>query len=364
MAVSSYTLSRRTLGVGLGLSVLAGCGAGADDYARTAAQMRRPLDASAPDPIPELVRFATLAANGHNTQPWRFQRTPAGVDIAPDTTRRTPVVDPDDHHVFVSLGAAAESILISAPTLRRAGALAFDADGPRISIALETTAAGDDPLVAAIPRRQCTRSEYEARSPSTEDLSLIEAAAQIEGVELRLLTARSDIDAVRDYVVEGNRAQMNDPAFVRELKDWIRFNPQAAIRTGDGLYSASSGNPTLPDWVAGVMFDMAFTIKSETEKYIKQMNTSAGVAVFTGATATPAHWIQVGRAYQHFALQATLLGLKHAFVNQPIEAPAVRAQFAAYLDIGDLRPDLVIRFGYAPDLPFSLRRPVSEVLST
>ena len=34
------------------------------------------------------------------------------------------------------------------------------------------------------------------------------------------------------------------------------------------------------------------------------------------------HWIEVGRACQRFALQATALGLKCAFINQPVEVPA------------------------------------------
>lgn len=365
MAISnSYALSRRALGAGLGASLLAGCGASGDDYAQAATNIRRPLDASSSDPIVELVRFATLAGNGHNTQPWRFERTPDGIDILPDMSRRTPVVDPDDHHLFVSLGAAAENLLIAAPTMARASALSIGAQASRLSIGLETSTANNDPLVAAIPRRQCTRSVYDGRAPAAEELSQIARAAAIEGVEVRLLTARSEIEAVRDYVIEGNRVQMNDPAFVQELKEWIRFNPQAAIAAGDGLYGPSSGNPILPDWIGPTMFGMAFTVDAETEKYTEQMASSAGVAVFTAAAATPANWVGVGRAYQRFALQATLLGIKHAFVNQPVEALEVRTQFAAHLGLGDKRPDLVIRFGYAPDLPFSMRRPVSAVLLT
>lgn len=364
MLDEGLVISRRTFGAGLGAAMLAGCSAGGDAYGRAVRHLRRPLDASAADPVAELVRFASLAANGHNTQPWRFLRTPSGVDILADLARRTPVVDPDDHHLFVSLGAAAENLLISAPSLGRAGYLFADAGGSRLSIAMEPVAIRDDPLVSAIPRRQCTRSVYDGRTPSSQDLGLMAAAAKTEGVEIRLLTDRKVIDAVRDFVVDGNRLQMNDPAFVKELKDWIRFNPSAAMAAGDGLYSASSGNPTLPDWLGRFMFDKAFTIESETRKYVEQMNSSAGVAVFTAAAATTELWIEVGRAYQRFALQATLLGVKHAFVNQPVEALGVRGSFAQFLGLGDKRPDLVIRFGYAPDLPYSMRRPVSAILAS
>ncbi|MGT2437466.1 hypothetical protein ACU4GH_18370 [Bradyrhizobium betae] len=69
------------------------------------------------------------------------------------------------------------------------------------------------------------------------------------------------------------------------------------------------------------------------------------------------HWISVGRACQRFGLQATALGLKYSFVNQPVEVAALRPQFATSLGLGDRRPDIVMRFGTGPTLPKSLRRP-------
>jgi len=44
----------------------------------------------------ELVRFATLAANSHNTQPWKFSIKDSSISIAPDYARRCPIVDPDE----------------------------------------------------------------------------------------------------------------------------------------------------------------------------------------------------------------------------------------------------------------------------
>ena len=102
--------------------------------------------------------------------------------------------------------------------------------------------------------------------------------------------------------------------------------------------------------------------KSENDKYAKQLRSSAGVAVFVGERADPANWFEVGRAYEHFALAATALGVRTAFVNQPVEVRAVRTQFAQWLGLGSQRPDLVVRFGRGPQMPFSLRRPVSDVI--
>ena len=42
----------------------------------------------------EIIRYATLAPSGHNTQCWRFRREERFIAILPDLSRRTPVVDP------------------------------------------------------------------------------------------------------------------------------------------------------------------------------------------------------------------------------------------------------------------------------
>src|SRR5450631_4662146 len=61
----------------------------------------------------ELIRYATLAANSHNTQPWKFKSEQRCITIAPDFARRCPAVDPEDHHLFVSLGCAAENLVVA-----------------------------------------------------------------------------------------------------------------------------------------------------------------------------------------------------------------------------------------------------------
>ena len=73
--------------------------------------------------------------------------------------------------------------------------------------------------------------------------------------------------------------------------------------------------------------------------------------------------MRAGRACQRFALQATALGLKHAFINQPVEVANLRPESASLVGMAGRRPDIVVRFGYGPELPFSARRPVSAVLA-
>ena len=59
---------------------------------------------------------------------------------------------------------------------------------------------------------------------------------------------------------------------------------------------------------------------------------------------------------------ATSLGIKNAFINQPVEVAALRLQLALWLGLGTKRPHLLVRFDYGPAMPTSLRRSVYEVL--
>lgn len=72
-------------------------------------------------------------------------------------------------------------------------------------------------------------------------------------------------------------------------------------------------------------------------------------------------WLAV--VYERFALQATALGIRNAFLNQPVEVQRIRSQFPIWLGIAKTqRPDLVVRFGRGPTLPLSMRRPLQTVL--
>lgn len=312
----------------------------------------------------ELVRLATLAPSSHNTQCWKFALEDKAVVILPDLARRCPAVDPDDHHVFVSLGCACENLVQAAQAHGLSATVRFDPVQNAIRVALEPMQAPANPLplFKAIAARQCTRGDYDGQPLSSEELRLLERAGTSSGVRMLLLTERPAMERVLDWVVQGNTAQMADPAFVKELKTWIRFNGKEAVRTRDGLFSVASGSPEIPSWLGDMAFGWLLTTDGENDKYTRQIRSSAGIAVFVGEAADKAHWVEVGRCYERFALQATALGIRNAFVNQPVEVPSVRALFATAVGLAGQRPDLVVRFGRGPAMPRSLRRPVQAVL--
>jgi nitroreductase len=329
-----------------------------EEYNASVAATRAAL--SARPEIRDFIRYATLAANGHNTQPWRFRVGEGQIKILPDLSRRTPVVDPDDHHLFASLGCAAENLALAVSRAE----IAFEpANDGSVVVRLGGETGARSALSDAIPKRQSTRADYDGRPANAADLQTLATAATVPGVDLVLITDPRQMERVRDLVVAGNSTQMADAAFMRELKAWLRFSPREAIESGDGLFSGATGNPTLPAWLGPRIFDWVFRTEAENDKYARQIRSSAGLAVFVSQRDDPEHWVLAGRACQRFALQATALGLKHAFVNQPVEVANLRPELAALVGMPGRRPDIVMRFGSGPALPFSARRPVEAVLA-
>ena len=133
-----------------------------------------------------------------------------------------------------------------------------------------------------------------------------------------LFTANPNIEKILELVIHGNTLQMKDAAFVRELKQWLRFSGSRAVELGDGLYSAASGSPSLPRWLGSPLFDIMFRANSENDKYAKQTRSSAGIAVFVSEVDDKTHWIEAGRCYERFALQATSMGIRNAMLNQTV----------------------------------------------
>lgn len=362
-------VTRRKLVLGTGAAAIAG-GVGYHMLTRAGPAYRDAVletwVARSPSEIGEfnyLVHYARLAANSHNTQPWLFSKTADTVVIRPDMARATPAADPDHHHLYASLGCAAENLSLAATAAGSGMSATFDPEGDgAVEFRPGPASMHSDGLFEAILERQCTRSEYDGRAVSAEHLEQLQAAARVEGCRLIVIPDRDRIEQMLELAITANTTQIEDVKFTEELKQWIRFNGGQAAATRDGLYTACTGNPSLPPFLGRIMLDLFFTAESENDKLARQVRSSSGLAVFVTDQDGKAHWVQSGRSYQRFALRATTLGIRHAFVNQLVDVPALRAELSRLLGMTDGRADLAVRYGYAPAMPRSLRRPIREVI--
>lgn len=333
------------------------------DDAEAADHSRQPLQKAATLSVPmrELVRYATLAASGHNAQPWKFAIQRDAIEIHPDYTRRLPVIDPDNRELWISLGCALENLLVAAHATGYATHVTYPAAADFVHIRLVADKPQTSGLFDAIPLRQNTRSLYDGQPVKVADLDIIQALPLEPGVELRYLLAPSALETALAYVNEGNLHQYADPAFITELLAWLRFNKKAALASGDGLFTRCSGNAEVPRWL-GRLFMVNTRPQQQADADAKKLRSSAGAVVIAATADDKATWVRTGQVYERLALKLTSLNIKSAFLNQPLEVAELRSQFQSALGLGSSLPQLLVRFGYAAPLPRSLRRPVEQVI--
>jgi hypothetical protein len=309
----------------------------------------------------DIVRYATLAASGHNTQPWKFAITENAIDIHPDYTRHLSAVDPRDRELWISLGCALENLLVAARVAGFVPDVTYPDAADFIHIRLTADTAQASPLFHAIPLRQNTRSEYNGQLVPTADLDRLQALPLEPGVLLQVITSPTDLATVLEYVNQGNLSQYADKVFVDELIDWVRFNKREALASLDGLYSRCSGNPEVPRWI-GQLVVAGTKPQQQADTDAKKLRSSPGAVVVASESDGKTAWVRTGQVYERMALTMTALNIKSAFLNQPIEVASVRGQFQSAMGLGAALPQLLVRFGYADAMPRSLRRAVEQVL--
>jgi len=316
--------------------------------------------------IIELIRYATLAPSGHNTQPWKFSITGDCIRIFPDFTRALPVVDPDNRELYISLGCALENLMIAAKYAGYDPEVEYFPAGEPDECLLVTlkhnNVTEDNNLFQAIPRRHTNRREYNKQQIPSSDLKKIESVPTEEGVTSLVLTEPGAIKEIINLVREGNSIQMNNDAFMDEITSWIRFNDSEAELHLDGLTSRAMGRASVSGWLGRMFMRIFVSAKSQSKTDEKNIRSSSALMVVISKKNDKKSWIDVGRSFERIALTLTTLNIESAHLNQPCEVPQLKNQLQQHLALGSAHPQLLLRIGYAEPLPRSPRRPHQHVL--
>jgi len=323
-----------------------------------------PSEAGDAEQLRFLVRYAVLAPSGHNTQPWLFRIRKRALDLIADRTRALPVVDPEDRELTISCGAALEHLAIAARYFGRELTIEFPESErdllAHVSFGAEVTPdEADAAMFHAIPRRRTIRAKYEDRALPDAVCTACRALAEQAGVELTLVTDRRHRQEIAGLVAEGNRIQFSDPRFRRELAAWVHSR-RAASR--DGMSGEGFGMPDLLSPVGALVirtFDMGSGVAAADREKI--LTGSPVLAVFGTQYDRPMNWIATGRALSRVSLTLAASGASTAYLNQPVEVEQLRPRLRHVISSTCI-PQLLMRFGYGPEVRPSVRRPVESVL--
>jgi hypothetical protein len=336
------TLSRReVLAAGVGIAAFGGAvrAAGADPQLklpnRSAAYEPWSWRPDAPQSAASIVHAAVLAANAHDTQPWKFRIGADRIDIYADTDRHLGAMDPFRREMHLSLGCALENAVLIARSFGLDAGTEFAQGSLReeggtyapcvATLSLAPRPAAVSPLAAAIAHRHTNRSPYEeGRHVAVESINRLTATAgeSVAGESGARLIWITDPGARRDFAsatVSATQDIVADTVMIADSDRWFRAT-DAEIelhRDGPTLYCAGLS----PLVLLGARL-LPPSIESAHRHWIDQTrNAQLGTNPLIGLIAVKDLYdrssaLHAGRLWQRLHLQGTLMGLGMQPLNQ------------------------------------------------
>jgi hypothetical protein len=324
-----------------------------------------------------LVNYAVLAPSILNSQPWTFSVHENELVLSADRTRVLPVVDPDGRELLISCGAALFNLLCA----MRSFGCGADVDifpesdhGILARVRLSdriTPTEEDENLRDAIVKRRTFRRRFEDR-PLPEPLTRSLAdAARGEGAMLFFIERSDEKRRVAELVAEAERDHLSRPEFRQELSTWIteRYaEAHEADREALGRLGAAGHTPeprTHRGMTTAIAAAAARSFADVEEAAAHQRDavvSSPALALLTTDDDAPSEWIAAGQALQRVLLTAAGAGVSASYLNPVVEVARLRDKMPELFH-GHGTAQVVLRFGYALDIPPSPRRYTREVVS-
>lgn len=326
---------------------------------------RLPDDGSTGERLASLVRYAVLAPSGHNTQPWRFRLVEDALELWADRSRGLPVVDPEDRELVMSCGAALFHLRAAAQAHGLDLTVEMLPEGSESDLlarlvldGAQATIPDVGELVEAIPGRRTNREAFEDRPVPTSLLEQLSADVDDEGARLATVSNSETKHRIAELVAEGDRRQMADRHFRRELAAWLRPNTSSA---SDGIRGHGFGFSDLMSHLGPLVirtFDLGDSQAAKDEDIAEKAPV---LAIISTDGDDPDAWLAAGQALARLLLRAHASGIWASYLNQPIEVDELRSELRDRLGQSSY-PQLLLRLGYGPTPQPQPRRPDAEVL--
>jgi hypothetical protein len=324
-----------------------------------------PWSGSPADKLRFLLGYAILAPSGHNTQPWRFRVVGDTVELCADRSRALPVNDPDNREMVIACGAALFNLRIAIRRFGYTGEVTLLPDPGqgdllarvRLGAPWEATLE-ESALFDALPRRRTFRGRFDARDVPEGLVERLRSAATVEGATLFRVSGIAWRHALAELVAEGDRRQMADKRFRRELAAWIHANRSYSH---DGMPAYALGIPGLLSSAATFFirtFDMG-DARAARDRDIAE--GSPLLVILATGDDTPDDWLHAGQALEHVLLQAASEGVYAGYLNQPCQVAELRSRMPELFELQGV-PQLVLRMGYGTPIEHTPRRGVVEVV--
>jgi nitroreductase len=353
----------------------------------------------APEDVLRIVGAGILAPSGGNCQPWRFVWSPDGrLRCLHDVGRSESFLDFQHRAAYLALGAAVENMVITAAAeldLATEVRPFPDADPVHVcDLSFSPRAGGADERARRLAPSVAGRGTNRRLGPRVpldrDEIADLRSVVDDPAVRLQVLTDPGELEEIARVLGAGDRVRFFDERLYREMMSEIRWSPEEARESGDGIDIATldlrevdeAGLRLLSSW-AVVRFLRSMGMGGALEDLSRRaVEAASAVALLTVSGTAPADYFRGGRAMERVWLAATALGL----AMQPLsslpymfarleggdgfegraraELVDLRARYARLFEVDAATGELLLfRLARAePPGARSLRRPVEAVL--
>jgi nitroreductase len=324
-----------------------------------------PITGTTSEKLCAAARHAMLAPSSHNSQPWIFRVKGATLDLYADRSRGQPVVDPRDRELTIACGAALYIIRI---TLAHFGSdsgvkLLPDPRDPDLLARVTLEGPVEAParthqLYDAVHRRRTNRRPFKRQEIPAQVLARGIAAVEAHGGRLERILDSTGKAAIAHLISDADRIQMADAAFRQELAQWMHSNRS---ERRDGMPGSALGMGDLASRL-GPTVVRHFDLGGGLARRDRELATGApALGVLWTRRDTPRDWLRAGQALAALLLNLQADSVSASFLNQPVQVAALRGELRSLIDCPG-SPQLVLRLGYAAEVPATPRREPDEVI--
>lgn len=308
-----------------------------------------------------LLNFAILAPSSHNSQPWKFEISDNKILISLEPSRLLPVGDANNRQAIISLGCAAQNILIAADYYGYNAQVNFIGEETLIAEITfdESGTKEDDPghLIFSILKRVTNRNKYEDR-PMPAELVEYMKSLETSNLKIDIITDQETKNKLADITLEAGIAAMDSPAFRLELSHHVKNNWTASPF---GMPCFGLGIPTIISFFAPLMIrkmNMNKLNRKRDEALLK--NDTPSFLIISTKNDETIDWFNTGLAFQKIVLLSTRLGVSISPWAAPIQIGKFYKRLQDILWI-DTRPQLFFRMGYTNTVVYNSPRALISI---
>lgn len=296
-----------------------------------------------------LLNYVSLTPAGQNTQAWSFKLNNKAIELYAERTRALPIFNLPERQLIISCGRALFNLRVALRHYGYQGKIVTLPDPSNTDLfarihlgKFKQVSPDEQMLFEAIPKRQDNRQDYAEWTIPKSMLSWLEADAAIEGAWLHAVKGDTARNAVAELAIQGDRIQMADSNFRRELAESIHA-------------SSSQNYEGINEYVdfatpISTMVMPSCDLGASIPEYSRQLITKSPAIIVIGTqNDTPRDWLVAGQALQRVILRGQAVGLAASFLNQPIEVPALRSWLGNLLHQTGF-PQILLCLGFSPEI--------------